>query len=584
MIMSLKDVIEIMDHMSSNSSSDTSSNVFSLIRNSSSTDPSSISSGSSTDDDDDDEEEEEEEEEEELPHPRCLYQDIGMRDVWIHLKAQLPGLTGSTTTALLSDAQDKKLALLEQRRATSLQRGPATPPDEWARQLAAAYRRDARALLAVLETDMAYFRAVLFELVSAFCDGALENDESDDEWHYNHERLRLHEEIGDTRANILVLRLRREQLLGRFVDAFARADKVEEGDWAVADQLIPAYRTPHKRADRYSGIKDLGRTRLIEQERQQTADAVFAAWGLERPRRSGERERGSSQRGLSARRDKIRFDSFVPPCLSGDLASYLFGKEAGRDVTTTSPKNVVPKIKLGVGRAVMAPVLAEDILEVVDCKNRGTNHVFALSPSRDTWLRKQMIPSEIPHGGAGEMVYRYEFAAPPSPLQPHRRFAFFHLLINMLHARRWQGKDEDWHDEFSELLRAERWGLSQPWLRKSTVLKMAQTIGLIKDFGAEFEAGFEDRDDADADDDDMDMLITNIVEEHLFPSPAVVFPDESKFARLVYGETDIVANMQRRGSQWIDCIAPGTGKCVFGAKRSTYLIDGGLENYDGTVI
>ncbi|KAK8152777.1 hypothetical protein BC567DRAFT_238376 [Phyllosticta citribraziliensis] len=156
----------------------------------------------------------------------------------------------------------------------------------------------------------------------------------------------------------------------------------------------------------------------------------------------------------------------------------------------------------------------------------------------------------------------------------------------MFHVRRWEeelppneGWWAPWHDHVGEMMKSERWGATASRLRRSTVLQMASTIGHIRDFGAEFKGGIEEPNDAGADTDaELDMLITNIVEEHLFPSPAVVFPDESKYERLVFGETDIVAEMQRRRAHFCAAGAPGaTVKCVFAHGMTTYWSRRGSE-------
>ncbi|KAK8159267.1 hypothetical protein IWX90DRAFT_295341 [Phyllosticta citrichinensis] len=237
---------------------------------------------------------------------------------------------------------------------------------------------------------------------------------------------------------------------------------------------------------------------------------------------------------------------------------------------------MIPDIPLGVSTGIMAPAIKND--EVLDAK--GDQKVIAFAGNSDKWIHT-ILKSD----GWNESFRLKEFGTRAYPLQPDRRHAFFHLLINMFYVRRWEQNFRvggrwwaEWHDHVGEMMKGERWGVAASSLRRSNVLQMAATIGHIKDFGAEFKGGIEETNNQDADP-ELDMLITNIIEEHLFPSPAVIFPeDESKFERLVFGETDIVAQMQRRKAHSCGAEAPGaTVRCVYAANKTVYWDNRGSE-------
>ncbi|KAK7610982.1 hypothetical protein BKA81DRAFT_427769 [Phyllosticta paracitricarpa] len=504
-----------------------------------------------------------------VQHPRCIYEDIRRRDISSDLKSLIPGCSSQELGNLLYDAQAKKYSLFEIRDSSPLckTQNEMENQAQWEHRLIAEYQRQANARLDALEADIAYFRRLLDELVKALFGQSVKIhwphlDAVRDEMH------RVHREICDSCANILVLRLRAGSLLEDFISAFRHKRQVSGGAWNHNDQLIPLFRTPIWA--RFSRQQFSLREKRIQQERQKSARVALVEWGWKRCRKEGARGWYLNDKGFRALEIAL-VNCLVPPCLSERLARYLFGADF---VSFSSPQNSIPALALRVGVGILAPALENDHTNAPPpppdstvSSSSSTSSAATYSPSSggEKWIYKNLCAAKIDHWYPNTPTVPTfvlkQFKTPSYPCQPpDRRCAYFHLLMNMFWARRFStaaANGESWEKHIDEMLREERWGrpAGAPWMRTSTMAKIAATIGRVEDFDAAFRAGMMGQDgdngadglEADDDDDeDLDMLIANILEEHVFPSPPVFVAEGLSLKPLVWGETDIVAEMQRR--------------------------------------
>ncbi|KAK8194625.1 uncharacterized protein BKA78DRAFT_366151 [Phyllosticta capitalensis] len=443
-------------------------------------------------------------------HPRCIYEDISDRDIPDSMKDQL--CVTCPELQSLRDAMSARKATLIDMRSTSALRREGMSQDRWEQLLSAEYQRQTRALLDALEADIAYFRKLLNRMVKDYADGRLILPSRKFWRYYVWGRDRIHNEIGGTRADILVLRLRAGPLEEDFVSAFRDKQNVAPEDWTYTDQRIPLYRTAEfDRNEGAPGWSDNGKdvTKLED----------------------------TSVRHL------------VPTCLSEQHAQHLFGE---RTTHIRSARNAVPGLKIEVGAGLLAPAIAsQDKWKVWDIDEYERLH--APSSSVEQWMYKNLSTAFEEDGltrEEGPILFLKEFGTPDLPARPDRRYAYFHLLLNFLKDERYQDSDDYPRSSIiiQEMMEEERWGLPAPLMRKSTIVKMAQTIAFIDD-PSWFKAGFDNTANSPQDADtinELDMLVVNIIEEHLFPSPQVAMTGGLNARPVGLEESDMIAEMQRR--------------------------------------
>ncbi|KAK8194621.1 uncharacterized protein BKA78DRAFT_377785 [Phyllosticta capitalensis] len=401
--------------------------------------------------DDDDEDTEEHTEDASSDRPRCIHTDIGLRDMAASLKSQLPSATISSLQQLLYSAQATKSALLDLRAGSSLRHVQDAEQEDWEQQLAALYDRQAGARLAACDADLAYFRALLAEVVSVKFEGHLNTSEDA----FEDELCRLQDEIGDTRASILVLRLRATTIWAKYFDRLQFEQRpIKAQDWGYSDGLIRRHRPP--------------RSRVVIGNRTHRDVKAKLAYGQ---------------------------DTRLPP----SLTMHLFGRNA-------------PEHFLGLPAGIRR-------------RNRYDEQGF---------LSLEYMTGGRQMGGCGSVDLRYRH---------------FEELVELFRRSRFDGPDSrGWRDRMDELREKEHWGLPARWMRTSTMVKMAATIGLISDFGKYFDAGgIEDLEGLLQPGRRLqnESLDVNIVEEHLFPSQNV-HVDVFDIEPLDFSCTNIVAEMQFR--------------------------------------
>ncbi|KAL1390441.1 hypothetical protein HDK64DRAFT_251122 [Phyllosticta capitalensis] len=445
-------------------------------------------------DDDEYDEDDEDDDEELVQHPQCLYEDIGSRDMSAELKNKL--LWTPKDNRRLRDlfiAQAKKYAFIETRQTCQLLRVQEATEERWAQLLTAEYQRQARAELDVLEAKIAD---------------------------------RIQGVIGDTRADILVLRLRAPLLMSKFVFQFYGKRRLTPEDLTYVDRLIPRYRTPSA-LDINSHRSWLLKGKIDRHRKKQLPELL---------RRCGYREQpgGWSIGGTFTKSFWISVGKLIPDFLPEYLAQYIFGRGTAH---ANSTGNTIPMLRLGFGQGFLAPAMPQDRnIEFVDSallESSSSSEKWIYVDLDAAWMRRanpehaqQYIPLKL-----------VEFKTPLRPNAPDHRYAYLHVLLSMLRARRAEGPDGSWRQDIEPFLREER----------PTLVGLAATIGLMDDSETHFIVGIdEDTVQTDAEDTaEMDMLLANIFEECLFPSP-VVRMNELELEPLDLRETDIIAVMQRR--------------------------------------